>query len=40
MAIILVPLSSWGTLTAASIEYTPEFRFTLLVPMPAWYIQG
>ena len=30
-AIILVPLSSSGTLPAASIEYTPEFRFTLLL---------
>jgi hypothetical protein len=31
----LVPLSSWGMLTTASIEYTPEFRFTLLLLMPA-----
>jgi hypothetical protein len=40
MAIILVPLSNWGMLTTALIEYTPEFRFTLLLPMPAWYIRA
>ncbi len=33
--IILVPPSSWGTLMAASIEYTPEFPFTLLLQTPA-----
>jgi hypothetical protein len=39
-AIILVPLSNRGMLSTALIEYTPEFRFTLLLPMAAWYIQS
>src|SRR5271169_376476 len=39
-AIILVLLSSRGMLPAASIEYTPEFRFMLRLPRPAWNIRA